>query len=274
MILFRKRLKGIQEVKNVYKAFKMENENYRTILYSIGDGVIVTNEKSEIQEMNRVAEMLTGWKWNAALKRPVADVFLIINEKNRKKTDNPVSMVLREGLMVSLSNEIILISKEGNEVPVTVSCAPVYDNNGRISGSVLVFRDQIVEREQQRKIEESEALYRGLFSATREGISLHQLVLDGEGQAVDYLILDINQKFEDITGLTRQQVIGKKATDAYKTDTPPYLEIYSKVALSGESCSFETYFPPMEKHFQISVFSPKTGIFATVFTDIKKQNGK
>lgn len=252
----------------------MENENYRTILYSIGDGVIVTNEIGEIEEMNRVAEMLTGWKGNTALKRSVAEVFLIINEKDREKKENPVSHVLREGSMVSLSNGTILISKEGNEIPVTVSGAPVYDKNGRISGTVLVFRDQIVEREQQRRVEESEALYRGLFTATREGISLHKIVLDGKGEPVDYIILDINQKYEDITGLTRQQVIGKKATEAYNTDTPPYLEIYSKVAQSGESCSFETYFPPMKKHFQISVFSPKMGTFATVFTHINKQHGK
>jgi PAS domain S-box-containing protein len=251
----------------------MENERYRTILHSIGDGVIVTNEKGEIEEMNRVAEILTGWKGNAALKRPVADVLQIINEKNRKKTKNPVSHVLREGSMVNLSTDTMLISKEGNEIPVIVSSAPVYHKNGKITGTVLVFRDQIVEREQQRKIEESEALYRGLFSATREGICIHQLVFDLNNQPADYIILDLNHKYEQITGLTRQQVIGKKATEAYSTDSPPYLEIYSKVALSEEPCSFETYFPPMKKHFQISVFSPKKELFATVFTEINKQNG-
>lgn len=252
----------------------MINDRYRTILYSIGDGVIVTNEKGEIQEMNRIAEILTGWKEKFALEKQTSEIFRLMNEKQRINIHDPVSAVLREGSIASYSNETILISKDGNEIPVTASVSPLYDFNGLVTGTVLVFRDQIVEREQQRKIEESEALYRGLFSATREGICLHQLVLDGEGKPVDYVILDINKKYEEITGLTRQQVVGKKATEAYNTQIPPYLDVYSKVALTGETCYFETYFPPMEKHFQISVFSPKKELFATVFMDIISKNGK
>jgi PAS domain S-box-containing protein len=259
------------QVKTVLKAFTMENNRYETILYSIGDGVIVTDEKGLIEKLNPIAEMLTGWKESDAKNLPISKVFRIINEDTREEVENPVERVLRDGQIVGLANHTLLLSKDGRELPITDSGAPVIDNTGKMTGSVLVFRDQTAERVQQKKIERSEMLYKGLFAAIHDGICLHQLVMDEKNKPVDYIILDLNHKYEDITGLTRQQVIGKKAIDAYKTDTPPYLEIYSKVAISGESCSFETYFPPMEKHFKISVFSLENGIFATVFLDITAQ---
>lgn len=249
----------------------MENNRYQTILYSIGDGVIVTNETGMIEELNPVAETLTGWKESDAKNLPISKVFRIINEDTREKVENPVERVLRDGQIVGLANHTLLLSKDGRELPITDSGAPIIDNTSKITGSVLVFRDQTAEREQQKKIESSERLYKGLFAATHDGICLHQLVMDENNKPVDYIILDLNHKYEDITGLTRQQVIGKRASEAYKTDTPPYLETYSKVAFSGESSSFETYFPPMEKHFKISVFSPESGIFATIFQDITAQ---
>jgi diguanylate cyclase (GGDEF)-like protein len=74
--------------------------------------------------------------------------------------------------------------------------------------------------------------------------------------------------YERIVGLTRAQAVGQKASELYGTGEPPYLDIYAHVAATQQSAAFETYFPPMYKHFSISVFSPARGRFATVFTDI------
>lgn len=249
----------------------MENNRYRTILYSIGDGVIVTNENGLIEELNPVAEMLTGWKESDTIKRPISEVFNIINEYTREIVENPVDRVLRDGTIVGLANHTLLISKDGTEIPITDCGAPVIDKSGKICGSVLVFRDQTAERDQQKKVAESEKLYKDLFAATHDGICLHRLVYDENNQPVDYIILDLNKRFEEITSLSRDSIIGKKATEVYSTESPPYFEEYLQVALTGESCSFETYFPPMDKYFQIAAFSPECGIFATVFQDITRQ---
>jgi PAS domain S-box-containing protein len=83
--------------------------------------------------------------------------------------------------------------------------------------------------------------------------------------------LDVNPSYELITGLDREIVIGSKASELYGTGKPPYIEIYAKVAATGQPASFETYFPPMDKHFSISVFSPCKGQFATIFSDITKR---
>jgi PAS domain S-box-containing protein len=186
------------QVKTVLKAFTMENNRYETILYSIGDGVIVTDEKGLIEKLNPIAEMLTGWKESDAKNLPISKVFRIINEDTREEVENPVERVLRDGQIVGLANHTLLLSKDGRELPITDSGAPVIDNTGKMTGSVLVFRDQTAERVQQKKIERSEMLYKGLFAAIHDGICLHQLVMDENNLPVDYSILDLNHKIKEL----------------------------------------------------------------------------
>ena len=100
-----------------------------------------------------------------------------------------------------------------------------------------------------------------------EGLANHEMIYE-HGKAVDYIITEVNPAYETITGTARSFAIGKKASDLYGTIHPPYLEIYAEVASDGVPKYFEAYFPPMDKHFSISVFSPEKGKFATVFTDI------
>ncbi|MDP2931651.1 MAG: MEDS domain-containing protein [Chloroflexota bacterium] len=118
---------------------------------------------------------------------------------------------------------------------------------------------------------ESEQKFRSLYFTMSEGVCLHEIIYDESGKAVDYRILDVNPAYESITGLKRERVIGRKASELYGTGEPPYLEIYAGVASARKPVSFETYFPPMQKHFNISVFSPEQGKFATVFSDITER---
>jgi PAS domain S-box-containing protein len=118
---------------------------------------------------------------------------------------------------------------------------------------------------------ESENKYTAVYNSMSEGLAIHELVYDSSGKAIDYIIKDVNSAFEQITGLKKKKAVGRKATDVYEVSTAPYLDIYTKVALTGDPQTFETYFPPMEKHFQVSVFSPSKGKFVTVFQDITER---
>ena len=117
-------------------------------------------------------------------------------------------------------------------------------------------------------LEGSEARYRSLYAAMSEGLVLHELVCDEAGNPVDYVILDVNPAYEHITGLSKEQAVGRKASELYRAGKPPYLEAYAKVVATGQPFQFETRFEPMAKDFRISVFSPAAGRFATVFEDI------
>jgi PAS domain S-box-containing protein len=117
----------------------------------------------------------------------------------------------------------------------------------------------------------SEEKFHKLFTAMGEGACLHEMVYDGSGMAVDYRILDANPAYELITGFKKETVVGTLASKIYRTDTPPFLETYARVAASGQPECFTVYWQPLAKHFRISVFVPAQGQFATIFADITEK---
>jgi PAS domain S-box-containing protein len=125
-----------------------------TTLYSIGDGVIATDTEGRIRRMNAVAEKLTGWTEADALGQSLDTVFRIIDEASRRPMQNPVKRVLAEGVVVGLSNRTVLMARDGTEYPIADSGAPIRDDNGDVSGVVLVFRDQTEERATQQQLEQ------------------------------------------------------------------------------------------------------------------------
>ena len=101
-----------------------------TTLSSIGDAVIATDKLGNVSFMNPVAETLTGWKHDDTIGKPLENIFNIVNEETLKKVENPVSRVLREGIIVGLANHTILIRKDGKEIPISDSGAPIKNNRG------------------------------------------------------------------------------------------------------------------------------------------------
>ncbi|HEY4282861.1 MAG TPA: CHASE3 domain-containing protein, partial [Chthoniobacterales bacterium] len=110
-------------------------------LTSIGDCVLVTDKDGCITFMNPIAEQTTGWKLNEAKGRPTSDVFRIVNEQTREAVESPVEKVMQHGVIVGLANHTLLIRRNGSEIPIDDSGAPIRDSNGVFCGVVLVFRD-------------------------------------------------------------------------------------------------------------------------------------
>jgi PAS domain S-box-containing protein len=140
-------IRDITERKKAEAALRESEQRWATTLSSIGDAVIATDNLGRITFLNPMAEELTGWPLFEAVMRPVTEVFNIVNEQTRSTVENPVAKVLKEGMVVGLANHTILIRKDGTEVPIDDSGAPVKDREGNVTGVVLVFRD-ITERKQ------------------------------------------------------------------------------------------------------------------------------
>ena len=110
-------------------------------LASIGDGVIVTDARGIVVFMNAVAEHLTGWTSADAGGKPCGRIFRIVNEATHNPVANPVEKVLETGVVQGLANHTVLIRKDGSELPIDDSGAPIRGDDGIIHGVVLVFRD-------------------------------------------------------------------------------------------------------------------------------------
>jgi len=137
----------IEVVENISEQLKAqqdlaaEKERLAVTLRSIGDGVITTDTSGNIVLLNKVAESLTGWSNEEAMGRPMAEIFHIIHEHTREICDNPVAKVMKSGMVVGLANHTVLIARDGTELRIADSGAPICDNKSNIIGVVLVFRD-------------------------------------------------------------------------------------------------------------------------------------
>jgi PAS domain S-box-containing protein len=128
-------------------------------------------------------------------------------------------------------------------------------------------RDSVLEA-----LAESEEKYRNLFDHSLNAIALHEIVVDDAGKPIDYVFLETNDAFGAHTGLDPDQVVGKQVTEVLPgMEQTPFIEIYGRVALTGEPVRFEQYAEPLDKHYEVTAFSPRKGLFATVFSEITER---
>ncbi len=190
-------------------ALRESEERWATTLASIGDAVIAADIDGTIRFMNLVAEQLTGWTLNEAVKKPVSNVFRIINEHTRNEVESPVAKVFREGMIVGLANHTILVRKDGTEVPIDDSGAPIKDKDGTTVGVVLVFRDITERKRAEEVLRDSELKASTMLNAADESIWLFSL--DGS-------ILAANATAAERMGITGDELVGKKWFDLMPPD--------------------------------------------------------
>lgn len=116
--------------------------------------------------------------------------------------------------------------------------------------------------------------YRQVIEKSSFGYANHRIVLDEENNPIDYIFLEVNEAFEKLTGLKKEQVLGK----SLKTVLPPdaikdfdWVKIYSEVALEGKELKFEQYSAPLKRWYRVEAFSREKYYFTTIFFDITKE---
>jgi diguanylate cyclase (GGDEF)-like protein/PAS domain S-box-containing protein len=129
------------ERKTMQEELFEEKERAQVTLNSIGDAVICTDISGNITFLNLVAVRMTGWSRDEAAGRPMAEVFHVLDATSRKTTPNPMEMAVRQNRTMHLPSNCILIQRDGGEIPIEDSIAPIHDREGRVTGVVIVFRD-------------------------------------------------------------------------------------------------------------------------------------
>jgi PAS domain S-box-containing protein len=191
-------------------------EWFRVTLGSIGDAVIATDEHGMVIFINPVAEELTGITLRQAQGQPIQKVFPIFNEQTRNPVDNPVAKVLEQGRVMGLANHTILQHAEGHMIPIEDSAAPIFDDQRKLRGVVMVFRDVTGEKQAQEVLRKAEKLAAaGRLAATvaheinnpLEAVcNLIYIVKNTNGlpeEAVSYLNM-AEQELDRVSHITRQ----------------------------------------------------------------------
>ena len=158
--------------RNAEQRLREQRELLQVTLKSIGDAVIATDLAGRISFINPTAENLTGWKSAEIVGKPLGEVFRIINEETRAAVEGPYEAVVGKGLTVGLANHTLLVARQGAEIPIEDSGAPIRDAKGNIVGAIIVFHDVSERREAER---EREPLLTSEQAARREAELAGQL---------------------------------------------------------------------------------------------------
>ena len=145
-----------QDLEQAQASLHESEQRWSTTLASIGDGVMATDLFGKITFMNTIAEELTGWTLSEALLKPIEEIFHIVNEQTRKEVENPVNKVLEKGVVIGLANHTILVRRDGKEVAIDDSGAPIKDKDGKTTGVVLIFRDITKRKKAEEALRENE----------------------------------------------------------------------------------------------------------------------
>ncbi|HLF12623.1 MAG TPA: EAL domain-containing protein [Gammaproteobacteria bacterium] len=151
-----KRLVGVEtditERKLYEEALFREKESAQITLQSIGDGVVTTDADSLVHYLNPVASDLTGWKLDDAVGRGIDEIFRGFHEETCEPIENPVAVAMRRNRSIKSVRPALLIRRDGNELYIESTAAPIRDPVGNVIGGVLVFHDVSESRELNRRL--------------------------------------------------------------------------------------------------------------------------
>ncbi|HEY3299951.1 MAG TPA: EAL domain-containing protein [Methylophilaceae bacterium] len=219
-----------------------------TTLYSIGDAVLTTDTASKITSMNKIAEYLTGWEIIDAQGQLIQDVLHITNKTLGYSANTLVENAINTREIQYLEKDTLLIGRNGNQIPIADSAAPIIDSDGNLSGVVIVFRDISKEMEAERIIREQNIiLEKRVLEQTHElytSESKLRSITDNVPALIAYVdanqrYLYSNQKYREtfapnqssIEGMTTREVLGE---ERYAIVQPDIIK-----ALKGIACSYD-----------------------------------
>lgn len=243
-----------QELNN--SLFKQISENahfFRTTLYSIGDGVITTDTKGKILQINPMAEAMIGYRENEIKGKHIGEVIQFRDELTGEMTTNPISAALEQHKKVGFAS-FVIVDAHGVEVPVADSAAPILDDAGNTIGAVMVFRNRSNEIERQKQWVLSAKAYRALFNSIKGAA----YVQDREGK-----FLDVNDGALAMYGYPREMFIGNTPAflSAENLNDMEALEQHIKDAFKGKNVQFEYW----GKKANGEIFPKEVNLFKTLY---------
>jgi PAS domain S-box-containing protein len=242
---------------------RQQAELLRTTLSSIGDGVIVTDPDGCITSMNAIAEELTGWTNDDASGVSLKQVFRIVNKSTRLEVENPTLRALKEGVIVGLSNDTLLIAKDGMERPIEDSAAPIRRKGGKIIGCVLVFRD--ISERHRAEAESLEA--RRQIETTLESVTDGFIRYDR-----NWRIVYVNTEAERINKVPRTEMLGRIVWEVFPAIVGTKLETELRKAVAEQvTIEFENHYEPFGRWYSIKGYPTADGGLTTYIRDITEK---
>ncbi len=171
----------------------------------------------------------------------------------------------------SIHSEFEMIRKDGERRFIAFDGRIGYKADGSFKQTHCILQDNTDRRKAEEELKKTEHKYQTLFNEMMDGFALHEIICNDKGHPIDYRFLAVNPAFEKMTGLKAEQVIGKRILEIMPETEPYWIEKYGKVALKGESLSFENEAKYLGKIFDVKAFRSAPNEFVSIFNDITER---
>lgn len=264
--------RDITHLKGVEERIVKSEQKYRRLFETMIQGVVYQDSSGRITSMNPAAEKILGYSLAEIQGRKPQD---IVQESVHEDGSEFLAEEFPSYLALNTGKEIedVII---GLKIPsgyrwLSVHAVPLIGDDDKPFQVYTTFNDVTDKIVAQNELKKSEKRYRSLFNKMTEGFALHEIVCDSNGEPVDYIFLDINPAFEELTGLKREDIIGRRESEVIPEDTVDWVKIYGEVALEDVSIHFDEYSSALNRHYDVLAFSPGKNQFAVIFNDISQR---
>lgn len=244
----------------VVAELEASEKKYRSFIEQSSDGIFVVNEHGDYIEVNPSGCRMTGYSEEELLKMNIKDL-------NVDKENRPKKGMFNELLATGKGRlETEFRRKDGSIGWWIIEARKISDNL-----YVGYTNDITEERKNEISLIQSEKKYKSLVDEMAQGLAVHEIIQNEEGDVIDYRFLDVNDSFVAMIGISKTNLIGKTIKEVLPDTEKFWIERYGKVALTGKSDSFESYTSPLGRHYNVIAYRPQPRQFAVIVTDITKR---
>lgn len=251
-----------KEIDDLKAAKGIKEDNFFAPQLSLDDlpiGIYKTTSDGRILYANKELVRISGCKSIEELKQHNSYDFYVVPELRLLQTARFVSNDL-------VTEEYRFFRKDGTIIWVRDVGKKVYDDHGLIHFEGTI--EDITERvETEARLKDSEEKYRDLIETMEQGLALHEIILNADGEPIDYRFIDVNTSFEKLTGLKKEYVVGKTVLEVLPDTEKYWIDTYGNVAINGISVHFVNYSQELEKYYDVAAYSPKKMQFVVVIAD-------
>jgi diguanylate cyclase (GGDEF)-like protein/PAS domain S-box-containing protein len=261
-------LQDITKQRAAEEELRVSEEKYRRLYETMAQGIVYQAADGSIISANPAAERVLGLTLDQMHGRTSMDPrWKSIREDGSEVagSDHPAMVALHTGKPYGPFVMGIFQPQINDHVWLSINAIPIFRQGEKEPYQVYAtFQDITAERKANQN-------YQQLFREMIDAFALHEIICDDQGKPVNYRFLSVNPAFEHMTGLKSEDIVGNTVMEVLPDVEPYWIEIFGKVALTGEPVRFENYNISSDKHFEVSAYQPSPNQFACTFSDVTKR---
>lgn len=257
-------LKDVTRQKKTETDLQLSERQYRQLYETMAQGVVYQASDGRILSANPAAERILGLTLDQMMGMTSLDPgWGAIREDGSELsgTNHPSMIALRTGKPYGPCIIGVNQPRLSDRVWISINAIPLFENGEDTPSKVYTtFQDITTERKANQK-------FQLLFNEMVDAFALHEIICDNQGTPIDYRFLAVNPAFEEMTGIKAADILGRTVLEVFPSTESYWIETYGKVALTGESVSFENYAAATGKYFRVMAYQPAPMQFACTFSD-------